>query len=104
MKRRGFLGGRLASCAAPAIVRAASIRTVNPAVDGQRIVRANRPAMHTDLLPEGAAWWDPSDLSTVFQDAAGTIPARIGDPVGMVRNKLRAGHGDLIQRIAADRP
>lgn len=34
------------------------------------------------------AWYDPSDLSTLFQDSAGTIPvAADGDPVGLMLDK-----------------
>ena len=35
------------------------------------------------------AWYDPSDLSTVFQDAAGTTPAGVGDPVGLILDKSK---------------
>ncbi|PIE10063.1 MAG: hypothetical protein CSA72_10645, partial [Rhodobacterales bacterium] len=35
-----------------------------------------------------AAWYDPSDLSTLFQDAAMTIPVTAdGDPVGAVQDR-----------------
>lgn len=41
---------------------------------------------------EPVVWYDPSDLSTLFQDAAGTIPvASVGDPVGRVED--RSGNG-----------
>jgi hypothetical protein len=37
-------------------------------------------------------WWDTSDLSTLFQDSAGTIPVTTsGDPVGMWKDK--SGNG-----------
>lgn len=35
------------------------------------------------------AWFDPSDLSTVFQDANGTTPGAVGSPVGLVLDKSR---------------
>jgi hypothetical protein len=46
-----------------------SMRRLNPAVD-----------------------FDPSDLSTVFQDAAGTIPAGVGDDVGRVNCSNGSGY------------
>jgi len=50
------------------------------------------------------AWYDPSDLSTLFQDSAGTVPvAAAGDPVGLMRDK--SGNGNhAIQVTAAARP
>ena len=42
------------------------------------------------LFKEGreGAWYDPSDLSTLFQDAEGTIPVTShGDPVGLMLDK-----------------
>lgn len=49
-------------------------------------------------LPSLVAWYDPSDLSTMFQDTAGTVPvtaagqsvARINDKSGNGRNLLQA--------------
>jgi len=39
-------------------------------------------------LPGLLAWYDPSDLSTLFQDAMGTIPVTsAGDPVGLMLDK-----------------
>lgn len=39
------------------------------------------------------AWYDPSDLATLFQDAAGTIPVTAdGDPVGLMLDKSGNGH------------
>ena len=38
---------------------------------------------------EVGAWYDPSDLTTVFQDAAGTTPATVGDPVGLILDKSK---------------
>lgn len=49
-------------------------------------------------------WLDPSDRSTLFQDAAGTIPAAApGDPVGLALDK--SGNGNhASQATAAARP
>ncbi|WP_027714898.1 hypothetical protein [Desulfuromonas sp. TF] len=41
---------------------------------------------------EQGVWYDPSDLSTLFQDAAGTTPAGVGDPVGLMLDK--SGNGN----------
>lgn len=53
---------------------------------------------------EQGAWYDPSDLSSMFQDAAGTIPVTAdGDPVGLRLDKSGNGnHGS--QTTAAARP
>jgi hypothetical protein len=50
------------------------------------------------------AWYDPSDLSTLFQDSAGTTPVTTaGQPVGMMLDKSgRANHAT--QATAAARP
>jgi hypothetical protein len=37
---------------------------------------------------EQGGWWDPSDLSTMYQDSAGTTPVTaVGQPVGMILDK-----------------
>lgn len=39
------------------------------------------------------AWYDPSDLSTMFQDAAGTTPVTaVGQPVGRILDKSGRGN------------
>ncbi len=50
------------------------------------------------------AWYDPSDLSTLFQDAAGTIAVTgTGQPVGRMLDK--SGHGrNATQTTASARP
>ena len=50
------------------------------------------------------AWYDPSDLSTLFQDSAGTTPVTAsGQPVGKMLDK--SGNGNhATQAIAAARP
>lgn len=39
------------------------------------------------LSLDPVAFYDPSDTSTLFQDTAGTTPAGVGDPVGLVLDK-----------------
>ncbi|MFB9149529.1 hypothetical protein [Roseovarius ramblicola] len=53
---------------------------------------------------EPGAWYDPSDLSTLFQDSAGTTPVTShGDPVGRVLDK--SGNGNhATQAVSASRP
>lgn len=42
---------------------------------------------------EQGAWYDPSDLSTLFQDAGGTTPiTETGQVVGLMRDKSRQGN------------
>lgn len=36
---------------------------------------------------EVGVWFDPSDLDTVFQDAIGTTPGELGQPVGLILDK-----------------
>lgn len=53
---------------------------------------------------EQGVWYDPSDLSTLFQDAAGTIPVTAaGQPVGMMRDKSGRGN-HATQTTATSRP
>jgi hypothetical protein len=59
-----------------------------------------------DLFRNGGqgVWFDTSDFSSMFQDAAGTIPVTaVGQPVGLIRDK--SGNGNhIIQATAAARP
>lgn len=58
----------------------------------------------TPLSLSPAAWYDPSDLSTMFQDTAGTTPVTTdGDPVGRINDKSGNGR-NLLQATAASRP
>lgn len=51
---------------------------------------------------EEGAWYDPSDLSTMFQDAAGTIPVTaVGQPVGCIFDK--SGRGNHATQADASR-
>lgn len=57
------------------------------------------------LVTGGTAglWIDPSDLASMFQDAAGTVPAAIDAPVGRVLDKSGRGN-HATQSVAASRP
>lgn len=53
---------------------------------------------------EQGAWYDPSDMSTMFQDAAGTIPITAPDQqVGLIRDKSGRGN-HASQPTGASRP
>lgn len=53
---------------------------------------------------EQGFWLDPSDLSTMFQDAAGTVPVtEIGQPVGLILDKSGRGN-HASQATSASRP
>lgn len=53
---------------------------------------------------EQGVWYDPSDLSTLFQDSSGTIPVTAaGQPVGMMRDKSGRGN-HATQATATSRP
>lgn len=53
---------------------------------------------------EQGAWYDPSDLSTMYQDAAGTVPVTaVGQPVGRIRDKSGRGN-HATQTTTASRP
>lgn len=58
-----------------------------------------------DVFKTGSegVWYDPSDLSTLFQDAAGTIPVTAnGDPVGKMLDKS-GNHNHAIQDVSSRR-
>ena len=53
---------------------------------------------------EQGAWYDPSDLTTMFQDAAGTVPVTAdGQPVGLIRDKSGRGN-HASQSTVASKP
>lgn len=53
---------------------------------------------------EQGAWYDPSDLSTMYKDAAGTIPVTaVGQPVGKILDKSGRGN-HATQSTTASRP
>ena len=50
-------------------------------------------------------WLDSSDLSTLFQDSAGTVPVTAsGQPIGLWKNKIAQPVFNLAQATAASRP
>lgn len=52
---------------------------------------------------EQGAWYDPSDLSTMFQNSDGTTAVAVGDPVGYIADK--SGNGNhAIQATATKKP
>lgn len=67
-----------------------------------------RPASWSpaSLFTGGAqgAWFDPSDVSTLFQDSEGTIPVTSpGQPVGRMLDKSPNGH-HAVQASSTARP
>ncbi len=48
---------------------------------------------------EQGAWYDPSDLATMFQDTAGTLPAAVGTVVARINDK--SGRGNNAGQLAA---
>lgn len=67
---------------------------IGPAFSPARMFANNEPGV----------WFDPSDLSTLFQDSAGTVPVLAdGDPVGLVRDKSGNEH-HATQATLAERP
>jgi len=53
---------------------------------------------------EQGIWLDPSDFSTLFQDAAGTTPVTaVGQPVGKILDKSGRGN-HATQSTGASRP
>lgn len=49
------------------------------------------------------AWYDPSDLSTMFQDLAAAVPAAVGAPVARINDKSGRGN-NAGQATASARP
>ncbi|MEQ3723516.1 hypothetical protein [Alcanivorax sp.] len=55
------------------------------------------------LSGEPGVWLDPGDISTLFQDAEGTIPVRFdGDPVGLILDK--SGNNNHVGQSGSRRP
>ena len=59
--------------------------------------------LHLFIDNEKGFWADPSDMSTMFQNADGTIPAVNGDPFGLVLDKTGNNY-NLTQTVSASRP
>lgn len=78
---------------------------------GVQVTRAAVPARQTAVFDpaslfaagEAGGWWDPSDLSSMFQDSAGTIAAAVDGPVGRISDRSGRSH-HLVQASAAARP
>lgn len=52
---------------------------------------------------QAGAYYDPSDLSSMFQDVAETVPAAVNGPVARINDK--SGNGNhLLQATAANQP
>ena len=65
-----------------------------------------RPFTPLSLFSAGevGAWYDPSDFSTMFQDAAGTTPVTaVEQPVGLIRDKSGRGN-HASQSTSTSRP
>ena len=64
----------------------------------------NQAIVRAIISENNGAWFDPSDLSTLFQDAAGTTPVTaVEQPVGLWLDK--SGNGNhATQSITASRP
>jgi hypothetical protein len=52
---------------------------------------------------EQGAWYDPGDSASLFEDAAGTVPASLNGPVGRIADKSGRGN-HAVQAVAAARP
>ena len=76
-------------------------------VDRKRSFTKGRQWTPYDVFRGGnvlGAWYDPSDLSTLFQDAAGTIPVtEVGQTIGLMKDK--SGNGwHLFQNTNSSKP
>lgn len=52
---------------------------------------------------EAGGWYDPSDLSLMWQDSAGTTPAVVDSPVGKINDKSGRGN-HMLQATSSRRP
>jgi hypothetical protein len=71
---------------------------------GAKLNLANTFSLRSALFAgTQGVWYDPSDLSTVFQDAAGTIAGAVDQPVGRILDI--SGNGNhASQAVSGDRP
>lgn len=71
---------------------------------GTYMVRSNFTPANLFAGGVQGAWYDASDFSTMFQDAAGTTPVTaVGQPVGKMLDKSGRGN-HIIQGTATSRP
>ena len=76
---------------------------------GATVIGGKKPSFNLEILKlfangEQGFWYDPNDLSMMFQDAAGTVPVTAaGQAVGLIRDKSgRNNHA--YQTTSASRP
>lgn len=70
---------------------------------GTRTPTADPIATIIAAYTQASVWYDPSDLATMWQDTAGTIPAVPGLPVARIDDKGNLGR-HATQAAAANRP
>jgi hypothetical protein len=71
---------------------------------GAKLVMANTFSLRSALFAgTQGVWYDPSDLSTVFQDAAGTIAGAVDQPVGRILD-ISGNDNHASQAVSGDRP
>jgi len=75
-----------------------------PATRGVLAFHASGFNPTTLFADDTGGWWDPADMSTLFQDSAGTTPVTAADqPVGRANDK--SGNGShLLQATGTQRP
>lgn len=62
---------------------------------GATVIGGKKPSFNLEILKlfangEQGFWYDPSDMGTMYQNAAGTIPVTgVGQPVGLVLDKSK---------------
>lgn len=76
---------------------------------GATVIGGKKPSFNLEILKlfangEQGFFYDPNDLSTMYQDAAGTVPVTVvGQPVGLMLDKSgRNNHA--FQTVSASRP
>lgn len=76
---------------------------------GATVIGGKKPSFNLEILKlfsnnEQGFFYDPNDLSTMYQDAVGTIPVTsVGQPVGLIRDKSGRGN-HAFQTTSASRP
>lgn len=75
------------------VIKAAGVRKIDQAIVSPIFAASER-----------GVWFDPSDISTLFQDSAGTTPVTAaGQPVGLMMDKSGRGN-HATQATSASRP